>query len=200
MPIPSPIPLDACEHAVLTDPEVLGVFYFGSLGRGAATGGSDLDIYLWFSGDVPAPVDDKLRRLLGSFGEFHWLRLEEGRGFVGPAWTQVDFEVEPGDALDAPSDRFVGGCLGSQFHPHDGSIVVRRLYSRIQCRLRHRHAVQRRPDPSSAWYSQEWQNGDGRLARNGHSCSQPPAVPRFARQTVCLRLLRSSAKGTGGGF
>ncbi len=41
MPIPSPLPLDDFEHAIQADPEVLGVFYFGSLGRGAATKGSD---------------------------------------------------------------------------------------------------------------------------------------------------------------
>ncbi len=111
MPIPSPIPLDAFERAIQADPDVLGVFYHGSLGRGAATKGSDLDIYIWFSAGEPAPVDDKLRRLLGSFGEAHWLRIEEGRGFFGPAWTQVDFEWGHGDQIDEPADRFARGTV-----------------------------------------------------------------------------------------
>ncbi len=41
MPIPSPIPLDDFERAIRADPEILGMFYFGSLGRGAATRFSD---------------------------------------------------------------------------------------------------------------------------------------------------------------
>ena len=110
MPIPSPLPLDDFEHAIRVEPEVLGVFYFGSLGRGAATKGSDLDIYIWFSADDPARNDVKLRQLLGTFGTFHWLHLHEGRGYVGPDWIQVDFEVGHGQ-IDEPCDRFVGGTV-----------------------------------------------------------------------------------------
>lgn len=111
MPIPSPHPLDDFEHAIQVDPEVLGVFYFGSLGRGTATEGSDLDIYIWFSADVPAPVDGKLRQVLGTFGTFRWLHLDEGRGYVGPDWIQVDFEFGHGDQIDEPCDRFAGGMV-----------------------------------------------------------------------------------------
>jgi len=112
MPIPSPLPLDDFEHAIQANPEVLGVFYFGSLGRGAATKGSDLDIYIWFSADVPAPVDGRLRQLLGTFGEFHWLHLDEGRGYVELDPVQLDFEFGHGDQIDEPCDRFVGDTQG----------------------------------------------------------------------------------------
>ena len=111
MAIPSPLSLDNFEYAIQADPEVLGVFYFGSLGRGTATEGSDLDIYLWFSADVPAPVDGKLRQLLGTFGTFRWLHLDEGRGYVEPDWIQIDFEFGHGDQIDEPCDRFVGGTV-----------------------------------------------------------------------------------------
>ena len=111
MPIPSPLPRDDFEHAIQADPEVLGIFYFGSLGCGTATKGSDLDIYIWVSADVPAPVDGKLRQLLGTFGKFRWLHLDEGRGYVGLDWIQVDFEVGHGDQIDEPCDRFVGGTV-----------------------------------------------------------------------------------------
>ncbi len=73
MPIPSPIPLDDFERAIQADPEVLGMFYFGSLGRGAATRFSDLDIFVWFSDDVAMPAGDKLLQLLGLLGMIHWL-------------------------------------------------------------------------------------------------------------------------------
>ena len=113
MPIPSPLPLDTFEHAIQADPDVLGVFYHGSLGRGAATTkGSDLDIYIWFSASVPAPVvDDKLCQLLGLVGELHWIRMQEGRAWVGPAWIQVDFYVAHGDQLDEPTDGFARGTV-----------------------------------------------------------------------------------------
>lgn len=111
MPNPSPLPLDDFEQAIQADPEVLGVFYFGSLGRGTATKGSALDIYIWFSADVPAPVDGKLRQLLGTFGTFRWLHIDEGRGYVGPEWIQVDFEFGHGDQIDESCDRFVGGTV-----------------------------------------------------------------------------------------
>jgi hypothetical protein len=41
MSLPSPLPLDDFERSIQADPEVLGVFYFGSLGRGALSLGVD---------------------------------------------------------------------------------------------------------------------------------------------------------------
>jgi hypothetical protein len=111
MPVPSPLPLDAFEHAIQTDPAVLGVFYYGSLGWGTATKHSDLDIYIWLSADDPAPVDDKLRQLLGTLGPFGWLELDDGRAFVGPDWIQVDVTAKHGDALGEPWEGFAGGTV-----------------------------------------------------------------------------------------
>ena len=110
MALPSPLPLDDFEHAIQAEPDVLGVFYFGSLGRGTATKGSDLDIYIWFSADDPARNDTKLRQLLGILGKIHWLKPEWGAGVFGPDWTQVDIEVTYGQ-VDEPCDRFVGGTV-----------------------------------------------------------------------------------------
>ena len=110
MPIPSPIPLDDFERAIQADPEVLGMFYFGSLGRGAATRFSDLDVFVWFADDVTLPRDDKLVHLYGLFGQIHWLDLEGGSAFVGPAWTQVDIEFGRQEDLQ-PDPRYAGGTL-----------------------------------------------------------------------------------------
>jgi hypothetical protein len=111
MPVPSPLPLDAFEHAIQTDPAVLGVFYYGSLGWGTATKDSDLDIFIWFSADVPAPVDGKLRQLLGTLGTIGWLHLDDGRAYVGPDWITVDVTAKHGDQLGEPWEGFAGGTV-----------------------------------------------------------------------------------------
>jgi predicted nucleotidyltransferase len=109
MSIPSPIPLDDFERAVLADPEVLGMCYFGSLGRGAATRFSDLDILVWLLDDLALGARDKLLQLLRLFGETHWLEVGENdvTGFVGSEWTQVDIELLRRENL-VPSARYVG--------------------------------------------------------------------------------------------
>jgi len=72
MPIPSPLPLDEFERAIQVDPDVLGVFYFGSLGRGAAGRFSDLDIFVWLPDDFRCAQARKMIHLLGLFGPIHW--------------------------------------------------------------------------------------------------------------------------------
>jgi len=110
MPIPSPLPLDDFERAIQADPEVLGVFYFGSLGRGAATRFSDLDIFVWVTDDVALDTPDRLLALLGLFGQIHWLEIEGSKGFVGPEWTQVDIEFARRGELE-PSHRYAGAMV-----------------------------------------------------------------------------------------
>jgi hypothetical protein len=105
MTLPSPIPLDAFEQAVHADPEALGVFYFGSLGRGAATRHSDLDIFVVVPDSITEPYQQKLVPLLRLFGEIHLLSILDGRGFVGPKWTQIDIEFAQRSALE-PSPRY----------------------------------------------------------------------------------------------
>ena len=85
--------LDAFERAIMADPEALGVFYFGSLGRGTATRYSDLDIFVVVPDAIAEPYQTKLVPLLQLFGEVHWLDIPNGKGFVGPGWNQVDIEM-----------------------------------------------------------------------------------------------------------
>jgi hypothetical protein len=120
MSVPSPLPLDAFERAVQADPEVLGVFYYGSLGWGTATKDSDLDIYIWFSADVPEPADDKLRHLLGTFGTISWMHLDEGRVFIGPDWAQIDVTAKHGEQVWEPWEGFAGGTV---IKDTDGSLA-----------------------------------------------------------------------------
>jgi predicted nucleotidyltransferase len=110
MTIPSPIPLDAFERAIQADPEVLGMFYFGSLGRSAATRHSDLDIFVVVPDSIMEPYQEKLVPLLQLFGEIHWLEIPKGAGFVGPNWTQIDIEFARRSELE-PSYRYAGATV-----------------------------------------------------------------------------------------
>lgn len=107
MALPSPVPLDDFERAIQSDPDVLGVFYFGSLGRGAATRHSDLDIFVVVPDHIAEPDQEKLVPLLQLFGAIHWLSIADGCGFVGPNWTQVDIEFARRSELE-PSYRYTG--------------------------------------------------------------------------------------------
>lgn len=113
MPLPSPIPLDDFEHAIQADPQVLGMFYYGSLGRGAASRYSDLDIFVSFSDDVVMPAHDKVRQMLRLLGEIHWIDFEGGKAFVGPAWAQVDIEWHRRQELETTPHYalFAGGTI-----------------------------------------------------------------------------------------
>jgi predicted nucleotidyltransferase len=110
MNLPSPLPLDAFEQAIQGDPEVLGMFYFGSLGRGAATRHSDLDIFVVVPDSITEPYQQKLVPLLQLFGEIHWLAVPSGCGYVGANWTQVDIEFARRSELE-PSPRYAGATL-----------------------------------------------------------------------------------------
>lgn len=107
MSLPSPLALDDFERAIQADPDVLGVFYYGSLGRGTATRHSDLDIFVVVPDSIAEPYQEKLVPLLKLFGEIHWLSVEGGTGYVGPNWTQVDIEFGRRSELE-PSYRYAG--------------------------------------------------------------------------------------------
>ena len=110
MAIPSPLPLDDFERAIQADPEVLGMFYFGSLGRGTATHFSDLDVFVWLRDDLTMSTSDKLVHLLKVFGDIHWLEIDQGTGYVGRHWTQIDIEVATlGDLR--PHFRYTGATV-----------------------------------------------------------------------------------------
>lgn len=109
MPLPSPLPLDGFERAILADPDVLGMFYFGSLGRGAATRHSDLDIFVVVPDSITEPYQEKLIPLLQLFGQIHWLEIPKGTGYVGPNWVQVDIEFARRSELELErSPRLAG--------------------------------------------------------------------------------------------
>jgi predicted nucleotidyltransferase len=92
------------ETAVLADPEVLGVLFTGSLGRGTSDNFSDLDIYVWLTDEAHANVTAKTRELLSCLGEIKLLFPQElwyTKALVGPNWQRVDFAARRRDELDA---------------------------------------------------------------------------------------------------
>jgi predicted nucleotidyltransferase len=112
MSLPSPLPLGDFERAIQADPDVLGAFYFGSLGRGAATRHSDLDIFVVVPDYIAEPEQEKLVPLLQLFGAIHWLDLPNAKGFVGPNWIQVDLEVVRRSDLDHEGGpRYAGATV-----------------------------------------------------------------------------------------
>jgi hypothetical protein len=96
--------LERFETAVLPDPEVLGVLFTGSIGRGTADHFSDLDIYVWLTDEAYAHVTAKTRELLSFLGEIKLFFPQEAwytKALVGPNWQRVDFAVRRRDELDA---------------------------------------------------------------------------------------------------
>jgi hypothetical protein len=88
-------PLEAFEQRVLADPDVLGMIYTGSLGRGDRDRCSDLDLTLWLSDEAFA-LPGRLEHYLGWLGDVRlnsWTRDEHGassNAFVGPDWQQAE--------------------------------------------------------------------------------------------------------------
>ncbi|MFL5758341.1 MAG: hypothetical protein ACJ789_01305 [Thermomicrobiales bacterium] len=96
--------LERFEEAVLVDPDVLGVLFTGSLGRGTSDDFSDLDIYVWLTDEAYANVVYKSRELMSLLGEIKlWFPQETWymKALVGPNWQRVDFAVRRRDELDA---------------------------------------------------------------------------------------------------
>jgi hypothetical protein len=91
-------PLADFEQRILADPDVLGMVYTGSLGRGGGDRCSDLDISLWVRDEV-FRRPGLLEHYLGWLGEIHFLySSQEEHGlssncFVGPDWQQVELYI-----------------------------------------------------------------------------------------------------------
>ena len=87
-------PLADFEQRIAADPDVLGMLYTGSTGRGDGDRYSDLDIKLWVSDDV---IDRPglLEHYMGWFGELHFVMSFGlfGSALFGPDWHSLDLAV-----------------------------------------------------------------------------------------------------------
>jgi hypothetical protein len=88
----------AFEAAVRARPEVRGVLYTGSLGRGTCDRFSDLDLHLWLAEAAFDPGLPRLREVMEWLGPVPFLYLRGAgfaTGFVSPDWQRVDLYLKP---------------------------------------------------------------------------------------------------------
>jgi hypothetical protein len=91
-------PLAEFEQRILADPDVLGMVYTGSLGRGAGDRCSDVDISIWLR-DEALTKEGLLEHYVGWLGEIHflsWSQHEHGLSsncFVGVDWQQAELDI-----------------------------------------------------------------------------------------------------------
>jgi hypothetical protein len=88
--------LTAFEEAVRSDPDILGVFYTGSLGQRSGDRFSDLDINVWIADSLAEPTQKRLQ-LLALLGDVRFFYPKASglnvTGFVGLYWQRVDIDV-----------------------------------------------------------------------------------------------------------
>ncbi len=84
-------PLVAFEQRIAADPDVLGMLYVGSLGRGKADRCSDIDITLWVRDEV-LQTPKLLEHYMSWLGELHFVFSFGlwGNGYAGPDWQSID--------------------------------------------------------------------------------------------------------------
>jgi hypothetical protein len=103
-------PLADFEQRIIADPDVLGMLYAGSRGRGEADRYSDLDISLWLRDEALAK-GGPIEHYLGWLGEIQflsWSQHESGLAsncYVGPDWQRVELEIL-GTREDTPHPYF----------------------------------------------------------------------------------------------
>jgi hypothetical protein len=91
-------PLADFEQRIMTDPDVLGMLYCGSRGRGQADRYSDLDITIWLTDEAhakPGRIEHYLRWL----GEIQFLNVSHNEfvpscdSYIGPNWHKAELEL-----------------------------------------------------------------------------------------------------------
>lgn len=115
-------PLAEFEAAMQADPEILGLLYTGSLGRGLTDRYSDLDLDVWVSEQAFAVVESTIEEVLAGLGRIQFV-YSRGPAFVtalvGPDWQRVDLhlhgptDTKPfADYAHARIVKDVSGALG----------------------------------------------------------------------------------------
>ena len=87
----------AFEEAVGAGPEIRGVFYNGSQGRGTMDRYSDLDLKVWVTDAAFAEGGRKIDELLATLGEVRFRYplkpTDSTTALVGPDWQRVDLDL-----------------------------------------------------------------------------------------------------------
>jgi hypothetical protein len=87
-------PLAGFEQRIAADPDVLGMLYTGSLGRGEADRCSDIDIKIWVRDEVLG-TPRLLEQYMSWLGELHFVMSFGlfGNGYAGPDWQSIDVGI-----------------------------------------------------------------------------------------------------------
>lgn len=91
-------PLADFEQRILADPDVLGMMYNGSLGRGEADRYSDLDISLCLRDEAFA-LPERIEHYLRWLGEIHFVSVSQhdsgfsSNAYVGADWQRVELDI-----------------------------------------------------------------------------------------------------------
>jgi hypothetical protein len=87
-------PLADFEQRIAADPDVLGMIYTGSLGRGEADCCSDIDLKLWVR-DAVLHTPKLLEHYMSWLGELHFVMSFGlwGNGYAGPDWQSIDVGI-----------------------------------------------------------------------------------------------------------
>ena len=91
-------PLADFTQRIMSDPDVLGMLYTGSRGRGQADRCSDLDIMLWLRDEALAK-GGRIEHYLGWLGEIQFVRWSHdelgasSNSYVGSNWQRVELDI-----------------------------------------------------------------------------------------------------------
>jgi hypothetical protein len=91
-------PVTDFTQQILADPDVLGLLFAGSHGRGQADRCSDLDITIWLRDEALAEPR-RIEHYLGWLGEIHFLSVSQNEfgpscnSYVGPDWQRVELGI-----------------------------------------------------------------------------------------------------------
>jgi hypothetical protein len=116
------------EQRIMADPDVLGMMYNGSLGRGEADRWSDLDISLCLSDEALA-LPGRIEYYLGWLGEVQFVSIAEhdselsSNAYVGPDWQRVELGIS-GKLEAAPHPYFYRATIVKDIHGWLASLVA----------------------------------------------------------------------------
>jgi len=91
-------PLADFAQPIMTDPDVLGMLYCGSRGRGQADRYSDLDITIWLT-DAAHAKPGRIEHYLRWLGEIQFLHMSHNEfapscdSYIGPNWHKAELEL-----------------------------------------------------------------------------------------------------------
>ena len=121
-------PLADFEQRIMADPDVLGMMYNGSLGRGESDRYSDLDISLWLRDEALAK-GGRTEHYLAWLGEIKFVsKTYHDSGvasncYVGPGWQRVELDIQ-GTRENTPHPYFHRATIVKDTHGRLASLVA----------------------------------------------------------------------------